>query len=64
MHLEEQRFTLEDSWTQKMKKQTKAKDTSLSQGIFSSSNTFSIGENANELWYQNETMVSKPAVVL
>lgn len=59
MHLEEQRFTLEDSWTQKMKKQTKAKDTSLSQGIFSSSNTFSIGENANELWYQNETMVSK-----
>lgn len=59
MHLEEQRFTLEDSWTQKMKKQTKVKDTSLSQGTFSSSNTFSIGDNANELWYQNETMVSK-----
>ena len=59
MHLEEQHFTLEDSWTQKMKKQTKVKDTSLSQGTFSSSNTFSIGDNANELWYQNETMVSK-----
>ena len=59
MHLEEQRFTLEDSWTQKMKKQTKVKDTSLSQGTFSSSNTFSLGDNANELWYQNETMVSK-----
>ena len=59
MHLEEQHFTLEDSWTQKMKKQTKAKDTSLSQGTFSSSNTFSIGDNTNELWYQNETMVSK-----
>lgn len=42
-----------------MKKQTKVKDTSLSQGTFSSSNTFSIGDNANELWYQNETMVSK-----
>lgn len=59
MHVEEQRFTLEDSWTQKMKKQTKDKDTSLSQGTFSSTNTFSIGDNANELWYQNETIVSK-----
>ncbi|WP_343087220.1 VPA1262 family N-terminal domain-containing protein [Roseburia faecis] len=43
----------------KNEKQTKVKDTSLSQGTFSSSNTFSIGDNANELWYQNETMVSK-----
>lgn len=58
MRIEEQRFVLEDSWTQKIKKQTKNNEESLSQGKFTSCDTFSIGDNTNELWNQNETLVS------
>lgn len=54
MHMIESRFQLEDSWTEMMKKKGKKVDTTAE---YASRQVFSVGDQENEIWFQNEKIV-------